>query len=117
MSALLTGSRDLGSSGNFSATSDVYQTNGGAAHDLAGQDLANPAGQIFSLAMLLRESFRMEEAASQVENAVRSVWRTGWRTADLLEAGCRQVGTRKFGDLVVETLLADSPASAAHARD
>jgi 3-isopropylmalate dehydrogenase len=117
VSALLSGSRGLGFSGNFSATCDVYQTNGGAAHDLVGKDIANPAGQIFSLAMLLRESFLLDEAASQVENAVRSVWRAGWRTADLLEPGCRQVGTREFGRLVVEALLAEPPAPSAHDRD
>ncbi|MFM7844341.1 MAG: isocitrate/isopropylmalate family dehydrogenase, partial [Planctomycetota bacterium] len=61
VSALLAGSRGLGFSGNFSATSDVYQTNGGAAHDLVGKDIANPAGQIFALAMLLRESFSLAE--------------------------------------------------------
>lgn len=116
VSALLSGSRGLGFSGNFSATSDVYQTNGGAAHDLVGKDLANPAGQIFSLAMLLRESFLMEEAASQLENAVRRVWRAGWRTADLMEPGCRQVGTREFGSLVIDSLQADPPVPPAHDR-
>lgn len=114
ISALLLGSRGLGFSGNFSATSAVYQTNGGAAHDLVGKDIANPAGQIFSLAMLLRESFSLEQAATQLEEAVRRVWRAGWRTADLLELGCRQVGTREFGNLVVESLLADSPRRPAH---
>lgn len=114
VSALLAGSRGLGFSGNFSATSDVYQTNGGAAHDLAGKDIANPAGQIFALAMLLRESFSMREPASHLESAVRSIWRAGWRTADLMEPGCRQVGTRKFGDLVVESLLSDTFGTHTH---
>jgi len=114
VSALLVGSRGLGFSGNFSATSDVYQTNGGAAYDLVGKDIANPAGQIFALAMLLRESFSLEEAARQLENAVCRVWRAGWRTADLMEPGCRQVGTREFGDLVVESLLAEPIGPPAH---
>jgi 3-isopropylmalate dehydrogenase len=117
VSALLVGSRGLGFSGNFSATSDVYQTNGGAAYDLVSKDIANPAGQIFALAMLLRESFLLEEAASLLENAVRSVWRAGWRTADLMEPGCRKVGTREFGDLVVGLLLADSLGMRTHVLD
>ncbi|MFN9591959.1 MAG: isocitrate/isopropylmalate family dehydrogenase, partial [Pirellulaceae bacterium] len=67
-----------------------------------------------SLAMLLRESFSLEQAATQLEEAVRRVWRAGWRTADLLELGCRQVGTKEFGNLVVESLLADSPRRPTH---
>lgn len=44
---VLTASRDVTFSGNFDAKGQgVYQTNHGCAHDLAGTDLANPAGQI-----------------------------------------------------------------------
>jgi 3-isopropylmalate dehydrogenase len=102
---VLVGSRGLTYSGNFSPSgSAVYQTNHGAAYDLAGTDRANPAGQILSLAMMLEESFGLRREAELVRHALRDTWRAGWRTADVAEAGCTVVGTRAFGELVAETL-------------
>jgi 3-isopropylmalate dehydrogenase len=86
----------------------VYQTNHGAAHDLAGKNVVNPVGQIFALAMLLRESFGMLEASCVVEQAVSQVWRQGWRTRDLEEPGCRLAGTREMGSLVADAVLSIS---------
>ena len=62
--------------------------------------MANPVGQIFSVAMMLRETFGLRTEAQLVENSVRGVWRNGWRSADLAEPGCKIVGTRQFGELV-----------------
>ena len=102
---VLVGSRGLCYSGNFSGQGyGVYQTNHGAAHDLAGTDRANPAGQIFSLAMMLRESFGLVEEATLIERAVVETWRQGWRTADLAERGCRVIGTREMADRICESL-------------
>ena len=106
ITSVLLGSRALGYSGNFSTGSAaVYQTNHGSAHDLAGKNIVNPVGQIFALAMLLRESFGMLEAACLVERAVTQVWRHGWRTRDLEEPGCRLAGTREMGSLVADAVL------------
>ncbi len=105
LAAVLVGSRALPCSGNFTARGDgVFQTNHGAARDIAGTDRANPAGQIFSLAMLLRESFGLDEAADSIENAVRRVWGAGYRTAEVARPGHRLVGTRTFGELVAEAV-------------
>jgi 3-isopropylmalate dehydrogenase len=105
LSGVLLGSRGLSYSGNFSPHgAAVYQTNHGAAYDLAGQGVANPAGQIFSLAMLLRESFGLDAAADLILAAVDDVWRQGWRTADLHEPGCTVVGTQEFAGLVAGVL-------------
>jgi 3-isopropylmalate dehydrogenase len=101
--AVLLGSRGLSYSGNFSGDgAAVYQTNHGGALDLAGTDRANPVGQIYSLAMLLRESFGLAEAASVIEAAVAEVWRQGWRTEDVAEPGCRLVGTRDMAARIAE---------------
>lgn len=95
---VLLGSRALTFSGNFGADgAAVYQTNHGGALDLAGTDRANPVGQIYALAMLLRQSFGLVEAAGAIEEAMRRVWRQEWRTADLAEPGCRVIGTREMG--------------------
>jgi len=101
LGGVLAGSRGLTFGASYSAKgAAVYQTNHGAAYDIAGSDMANPAGQIFSVAMMLRETFGLRMEAKLVEDSVRGVWRNGWRTADLAEPGCKIAGTRQFGELV-----------------
>jgi len=107
LGGLLLGSRALTHGGNFSADGAAfYQTNHGAAYDLAGLDRANPVGQILSAAMMLRESFGLGDVAESIDVAIRSVWRAGWRTADLAEDGCRMAGTQRMTELVVQALEA-----------
>jgi len=107
LGGLFAGSRGLTFGASYSADgASVYQTNHGAAHDLAGSDRANPVGQILSAMMMLRETFHLQDEAKLVEDAVRAVWRTGWRTADLREPGCRTAGTQQFADLVSEEICA-----------
>ena len=62
----------------------VYQTNHGAAWELAGRDVANPVGQLSSLALLLRLS------------AGRPVWADALETA--LEATLGRVRTPDLAD-------------------
>jgi 3-isopropylmalate dehydrogenase len=101
--ALLLGSRGLSLSANFGAARRaVYQTGHGAAHDLAGSDRANPLGQIRSLALLLRESFGRVDLETAVERAVEGVLAAGWRTPDVMAAGCTCVGTRELGRRVAD---------------
>ncbi len=105
--AVLLGSRGLAYGASFDSTSAaVYQTNHGAAHDLAGRDVANPVGQILAVAMMLRESFGLARESRLIEDAVASTWRTGWRTEDVAEPGCRVVGTREMGARVEEAVAA-----------
>jgi 3-isopropylmalate dehydrogenase len=82
----------------------VFQTNHGAAYDLADRDTANPAGQIFSLAMMLRESFGQTEAATRLEDAVQDVWASGLHTPDLDLPGGRPCGTSAFAAAVDDRL-------------
>jgi 3-isopropylmalate dehydrogenase len=102
LSAVLQGSRGVTFSGNFAADGRaVYQTNHGCAHDLAGTDTANPAGQMLSLAMLLRESFDLPGPAALIESALVAAWTAGYRTADVAAPGCQVLGTRAMGEQVV----------------
>jgi 3-isopropylmalate dehydrogenase len=106
LGGVLMGSRGLTFGASYAASgAAVYQTNHGAAYDLAGTDRANPAGQILALAMMLRESFGLPEEADRVEEALRQVWRSGWRTADVEEAGCKVVGTREMARLVAARVV------------
>ncbi len=114
LGALFAGSRGLGYSASYSAEgAAVYQTNHGAAYDLAGSDRANPAGHILSLAMLLHESFGLSESARLIVLALEEVWRGGGRTDDL-GGGSAALGTRSFTERVVAAL--ESRAVAREAR-
>ncbi len=111
--SLLLASRGLSYSGNFNDLGHaVYQTGHGAARDIAGKDVANPIGQIFSLGMMLRESFCWPEADAALRSAVRATLRSGIATGDLPMSTHRIVGTAEFGDAVaqnLEQLLVDQP--------
>ena len=111
--SLLLASRGLSYSGNFNDLGHaVYQTGHGAARDIAGQDVANPIGQIFALGMMLRESFCWPEADAALRAAVRETLRSGIATSDLVMPGHRIVGTAEFGNAVaanLERLLVDQP--------
>jgi 3-isopropylmalate dehydrogenase len=103
LGAVLLGSRGLSFSGNYAEQGhSVFQTNHGAAYDLAGTNRANPVGQIFSLAMMLRDVFGLTLEADSIEEAVRSVWRDGWRTEDVASPDSRIVGTREMSSRVAE---------------
>jgi 3-isopropylmalate dehydrogenase len=105
LTGVLIGSRGLTFSGNFDSLGrGVYQTNHGCAHDLVGTDTANPGAQLLSLAMLLREAFGLDHAATLIEHALASVWREGWRTADIAEPGCRIVGTGAMTERVAKSI-------------
>jgi 3-isopropylmalate dehydrogenase len=67
--------------------------------------LPTPCGQILSLAMLLRESFGLEAAATLIENSLAAVWRAGWRTADLAEPDSQVIGTKAMEEKVVGQIL------------
>ena len=89
----------------------LYEPIHGSAPDIAGKDLANPLATILSAAMLLRYSFKLEDEAKAIENAVSAVLDDGWRTGDIagshideVKAAGKLVGTKKMGQLVVEYL-------------
>lgn len=110
---LLLGSRGMSVSANFGVDGvGVYQTGHGLARDLAGSDRANPVAQILSLALLLRESLGLVDAARSIEDAVERVLGAGYRTADIAGPESTIVGTRELGDQIAET-IAEAPARSA----
>jgi 3-isopropylmalate dehydrogenase len=82
----------------------MYEPIHGSAPDIAGRDAANPLATILSVAMMLRHTFNHEQAAKQVEEAVRKVLKAGLRTADIHVAGTQKLGTSAMGDAVVAAL-------------
>jgi 3-isopropylmalate dehydrogenase len=103
--SMLTGSIGMLPSASLNAQGfGMYEPIHGSAPDITGQGIANPLATILSAAMLLRYSLKQEAAAQQVEAAVRKVLAQGYRTADITEPECRQVGTVAMGDAVLAAL-------------
>jgi 3-isopropylmalate dehydrogenase len=103
--AMLTGSIGMLPSASLGyGKKGLYEPVHGTAPDIAGKDIANPLASILSAAMLLRHSFDLEDHAARIENAVRSVLREGYRTADIFTPGARRVGTEEMGDAVAGAL-------------
>ena len=111
LAAMLTGSLGMLPSATLGAIDPatgrrhaLYEPIHGSAPDIAGQGVANPLGQLLSLAMLLRYSFEMEADAELVEQAVTNVLASGLRTADIMVPGAVQVGTAAMGDSILREL-------------
>ena len=100
--SMLTGSLGMLPSASRGEKTAMYEPSHGSAPDIAGKGIANPLATILSAAMMLRYSFGMPEEASVVENSVRSVLKSGFRTEDIRQKGATIVGTKAMGDLVAE---------------
>lgn len=77
----------------------------GSAPDLKGKNTVNPIATILSAAMMMRYSFGLDEAAIDIENAVKSVLKKGYRTQDIFVQGTKLVGTTQMGDLIAREIL------------
>ncbi len=82
-------------------TRGMFEPIHGSAPDIAGQNKANPIATILSAAMMFTYSLNGPEEAACIEKAVDEVLNEGYRTADIYEEGCKLVGTREMGDLIV----------------
>lgn len=79
----------------------------GSAHDIAGQDKANPLASILSAALMLEIAFGLKEEAHALQNAVSQTLKAGWRTGDIANANTadeHRLGTRQIGQKVIDFL-------------
>jgi len=105
--AMLTGSLGMLPSASLAEGSfGLYEPSGGSAPDIAGQGIANPIAQILSVAMMLRYSFGLTDAADAVEKAVEMTLNDGIRTGDIFQGqpGEKKVNTREMGDAIIARL-------------
>ncbi|MET0217535.1 MAG: 3-isopropylmalate dehydrogenase [Burkholderiales bacterium] len=103
--AMLTGSIGMLSSASLDASNKgLYEPAHGSAPDIAGKDIANPLATILSVAMMLRYTFSLADAAARIERAVGNVLAAGARTSDIAFPGARVLGTEGMGDAVVAAL-------------
>jgi 3-isopropylmalate dehydrogenase len=82
----------------------LYEPVHGSAPDIAGQGVANPIAMFASFAMALRYSFGMVELATKLETAISDVLEDGLRTGDIMQDGCKRVGTVEMGDAIIAKL-------------
>jgi 3-isopropylmalate dehydrogenase len=101
--AALTGSLGMLPSASVGGRVDIYEPVHGSAPDIAGRGVANPVGAIASAAMLLRHTAGLEQEARDVEEAIRLVLDSGYRTPDLGPG--RAVSTAQMGELVAHAVV------------
>lgn len=82
----------------------MYEPIHGSAPDIAGQNLANPIATILSAAMMLRYSFKLDNEAKAIEDAVTKVLNSGYRTGDIMSEGMKKVGTVEMGKLILDEI-------------
>jgi len=110
VAAMLTGSLGMlpsASLGAVDATGTrkaLYEPVHGSAPDIAGKGYANPIAMIGSLAMCLRYSFGLGEAADAIEGAITRTLAAGIRTRDIAGEGHEAVSTGEMGDAIVSEL-------------
>lgn len=104
--SMLPGSLGLLPSASLSETKlGMYEPIHGSAPDLKGKNVVNPIATILSAAMMLKYSFDNSQAYDDIENAVKSVLKQGYRTQDIMCDGRKAVSTTDMGDLIVKEIL------------
>ena len=78
----------------------MYEPVHGSAPDIAGKGIANPIAMLDSLAMCLRHSFGLADAADSVEQAIANVLNSGKRTADIRGSAQAALSTAQMGDAI-----------------
>jgi 3-isopropylmalate dehydrogenase len=105
--AMIAGSIGLLASASLGAgKAGLYEPVHGSAPDIAGRGVANPLATFGSVALMLRHSLDMEDAAAAVESALDRVLARGLRTPDLAAGRPEetQVGTEEMTVAVMEEL-------------
>lgn len=95
--AMVTGSMGMLPSASLNEDSfGLYEAAGGSAPDIAGKNIANPIAEILSAALMLRYSFKLNDEAKAIEDAVAKTLKDGIFTRDLNKDNF--VNTDKMGD-------------------
>ena len=104
--SMLTGSLGMLPSASIGGDNGLYEPVHGSAPDITGQGVANPLAAVASAALLCRYSLKMEEAALKIEDAIQSVLKKGYRTADLFNdaPATKLVGTKEIEKLLLDVV-------------
>ena len=103
--SMLTGSLGMLPSASISDDGPgIFEPVHGSAPDIAGQDLANPLAMILSAAMMCRYGLDLPKVADRLEQAVTQVLDLGFRTGDIMQADCKQIGCKKMGEELLKLI-------------
>lgn len=105
--SMISGSLGLLPSASMSDDGSValYEPIHGSAPDLKGLNVANPIATILSAAMMMKYSFKNNEAYDLIFNAVKSALKDGYRTKDIFKDGDKLVSTSEMGDVICDAVL------------
>jgi isocitrate dehydrogenase len=105
VAAQIAGSVGLAGSANIGEHAAMFEAIHGSAPRRAGQNLANPSGLLMAGVMMLVHIGR-SRTAERVHNAWLRTLEDGIHTYDIYRDGVsrQKVGTREFGDAIVERL-------------
>jgi 3-isopropylmalate dehydrogenase len=81
----------------------IFAPTHGAAHDIAGQGVANPSEMLVAAALLLDEGLERRAAAQALEESLGAALRSPHRPADMTSTGVAAT-TREFVDAVLGLL-------------
>lgn len=103
----IAGSMGMLASASVGEGTGFFEPIHGSAHDIAGQNKANPMASILSAALMLDISFGLKEEARAIYEAVDQVLKNGFRTPDIANSSTevsKTLGTSQMGEKVLETL-------------
>lgn len=80
-----------------------YESAHGSAPRHAGKNIVNPIATIFSVALMLKYTYGLNQEARGIEGAVEKALQTH-RTYDVMEEGKTQVSTSEMGSLIAEAI-------------
>lgn len=103
----IAGSMGMLASASIGDGTGFFEPIHGSAHDIAGQNKANPLASILSAALMLEISFGLVEEARVLTEAVDKTLKDGYRTQDIADASTLPayiLGTAEMGKKVLENL-------------
>ncbi len=103
----IAGSMGMLASASVGDSTGVYEPIHGSAHDIAGQDKANPLASVLSAALLLDISFGLKDEANHIIAAVDAVLKAGFRTRDIAAANTPAhmiLGTQAMGEEILKRI-------------
>ncbi|MCL4130480.1 UNVERIFIED_CONTAM: hypothetical protein GTU68_045093 [Idotea baltica] len=102
--AVLPGSLGMLASASFNSDGfAMFEPPGGSAPDIAGKNIANPIGQILSVAMMCQHAFGLTEESAAIQNAVSETLTAGLRTSDIA-SGATSIGTLEMAEAILSRI-------------
>ena len=81
----IAGSMGMLASASIGDGTGFFEPIHGSAHDIAGQNIANPLASILSAALMLDIGFGLQDEARHVTDTVNEVLKAGFRTVDIAD--------------------------------